>query len=150
MKFVVLCQGWGITSAAVGRVSFSVYLLQFVFLWRIRRILLHFFIWSQVLLNALTIVLIYAQCGPHPEALWDPSIDATCWSPLVQRDFGFFQCSGHSAPTLPTVYLVLTILGWNSLTDLFLTILPTTIIWNLHLSRIKKLGISVLLGVSVL
>jgi hypothetical protein len=40
--------------------------------------------------------------------------------------------------------------AWNSLTDLFLTILPLTIIWVLKLDRIQKLGVSILLGLSLL
>jgi hypothetical protein len=41
-------------------------------------------------------------------------------------------------------------LAWNSLTDLFLTALPVTIIWNLNLDRVQKLGISILLSLSLL
>ena len=43
-----------------------------------------------------------------------------------------------------------TILGWNSLTDLYLTIMPATIVYNLRMSRAKKFGVSLLLGVSFL
>jgi hypothetical protein len=39
--------------------------------------------------------------------------------------------------------------AYNSLTDLFLTVLPATIVWKLAMSWRKKLGLSVLLGVSV-
>ena len=92
-KFFVLCEGWAIASTASGRISFAVYLLQFILFQRTRRFLLYFFIGSQAFVNTLTIVLIYAQCGAYPEALWDRSINATCWSHIVQRDFGYFQCS---------------------------------------------------------
>jgi hypothetical protein len=40
--------------------------------------------------------------------------------------------------------------AWNSFTDIFLTILPMTIVWDLKLDRIQKLGVSVLLGLSLL
>ncbi|KAK4033409.1 hypothetical protein C8A01DRAFT_19637 [Parachaetomium inaequale] len=132
MKFVVICQVFGIASPTFGRISFSIYLLRFVMFERKRRMLLHFCIWSQVVVNVLTAVIIYVQCGRYPSALWDRSIKATCWSPVVQRDFGFFQRS------------------WNSFTDLYLTIMPATIVYNLQISRAKKLGVSLLLGASCL
>ncbi|KAK4031322.1 hypothetical protein C8A01DRAFT_21439 [Parachaetomium inaequale] len=130
-KFFILFEGWSVASTAFGRISFSVYLLQIVVINRMRKFLLYSFIAGQAIVNGLTIILIYVQCGTQPAAMWDPSIEADCWSPRVQRDFGFFQCS------------------YNSLTDLFLTIFPIIIVWNLQLSWYKKLGISVLLGVSV-
>ncbi|KAF8854037.1 hypothetical protein BDZ45DRAFT_628217 [Acephala macrosclerotiorum] len=131
MKFVILCQGWGIASVSFGRISFCLYLLQFIGSSRTRKWLLYFFVGTQVLFNALTIILLYAQCGNHAEALWNPNLGVKCWSPLVQRDFGFFQSA------------------WNSLTDLFLTILPATIVWNLNLGRMQKLGVFMLLGLSL-
>jgi hypothetical protein len=92
VKFFFLYEGWGIASTAFGRISFSVFLLQFVIFNRKRKFLLYSFIVGQAIVNALTIILIYVQCGTQLAALWDKSIKANCWSPLVQRDFGFFQC----------------------------------------------------------
>jgi len=97
MKFVTLCQGWGVASAMFGRIAFCLYLLQFAGTSRIHKMVLYVLIGSQAFVNMLTIILIYVQCGAQVEALWDHSIAATCWSPLVQRDFGFFQ-SGESLP----------------------------------------------------
>ena len=81
MKFVVISQARGIASPAFGRMPFSIHLLQFVLFKRRRRFLLHFCISSQALANALTIVLVYVQCGSHPVAMCDPSINANCRSP---------------------------------------------------------------------
>jgi hypothetical protein len=94
-KFLILCQAWGIAAPTLGRMSFCFYLLQFVYTYSIARNLLYFFIGSQSIINLLTIVLIYVQCGARVEALWDNSVDATCWNIFVQRDMGFFQ-SGKS------------------------------------------------------
>jgi hypothetical protein len=150
VKFFVLCEGWGVASTAFGRISFSVYLLQFVMFKPKRKFLLWFFMVGQAVVNALTIILIYVQCGTQAAALWDPSIKANCWSPVVQRDFGFFQCgmSPRAAICISRANQP-TMSAYNSLTDLFLTVLPTTIVWNLPISWRKKLGVSVLLGVSV-
>jgi hypothetical protein len=149
MKFVVICQAFGIASPAFGRISFSIYLLQFVIFERKRRLLLQFCIGTQVLVNVLTMVLIFVSCGRHPAAMWDPSIKANCWSPIFQRDFGFFQCSESCSQTRLCVPAD-TVLGWNSLTDLYLTIMPATIVYHLQMRRAKKLGVSLLLGVSFL
>lgn len=97
VKFLYYCQGWGVASVMFGRLSFCCFLLKFVSTYRLRRLLLWFFIWSQVIVGPLTIILIYVQCGTHLHSLWDHSDDEKCWSPDVQRDFGFFQ-SGRVSP----------------------------------------------------
>ena len=95
MKFITLCQGWGIASASFGRISFCLYLLQFVGSSQTRKWLIYFFVGTQAFINAFTIIQIYVQCGSHIEALWNPNLGVKCWNPLIQRDIGFFQ-SGKS------------------------------------------------------
>jgi hypothetical protein len=96
IKYITLCQGLGIASAGFGRISFCLYLYQFVGSSQIRRALIYFFVGTQAFINTLTIVLIYVQCGSHVDALWNPNLDVKCWNPIIQRDLGFFQ-SGKSS-----------------------------------------------------
>jgi hypothetical protein len=96
LKFITLCQGWGIASTSFGRISFCLYLFQFVGSSQIRRSLIFFFVGTQAFVNALTIIQIYVQCGSHVEALWNPNLGVKCWNPNIQRDLGFFQ-SGKSS-----------------------------------------------------
>lgn len=131
VKFLFYLQGWGIASTMFGRISFCCFLLKFVSTCHLRRLLLWFFIWSQAVIGPLTIILIYVQCGTHLNSLWDHSNDEKCWSPNVQRDFGFFQS------------------GMNSLTDLYLTVLPAMILWDLSLQRARKLALVAVLSLSV-
>jgi hypothetical protein len=97
VKFLYYGQGWGVASTMFGRISFCYFLLKFVSTHHLRRLLLWFFVWSQAIIGPLTIILIYVQCGTHLHSLWDHSDDEKCWSPNVQRDFGFFQ-SGKVSP----------------------------------------------------
>ncbi|KAF2246309.1 hypothetical protein BU26DRAFT_461975 [Trematosphaeria pertusa] len=132
MKFIFLCQGWGVASPMFGRISICLLLLNFV----VSNLRLKWFLWflviTQAVVNILTIVLIYVQCGSHVSALWDPEVDAKCWSPLVQRNFGFFQCA------------------WNSFTDLAFTVLPTIMLRGIKLPWAKKVGVIFLLSLSVI
>jgi hypothetical protein len=150
MKALSLCQGWGIASAMLGRIAFCFYLLQFIATThRFHAAILYFLIGSQALVNALCIILIYAQCGSQVAALWDHGIPASCWSRLVQRDFGYFQCC-MSPPKTARFSSANEIPAVNTLADLCLTILPATLVWDMTLTRLKKLGVSILLGASLL
>jgi hypothetical protein len=51
-----------------------------------------FTIISQAVVNIATIILIYSQCGAHPQALWDSTVQAKCLNPQVQTNFSYFQC----------------------------------------------------------
>jgi hypothetical protein len=92
MRFAFLLQGWGIASPMFGRISFCLFMLYIVGENRYMRLSLWFSIISQVVVNVATIILIYSQCGSHPEALWDPRVHATCLSPRAQTNFSYFQC----------------------------------------------------------
>jgi hypothetical protein len=101
MRFLFLLQGWGIASPMFGRISFCLFLLYIVGNnnKRYTRWSLWFAVAAQAIVNLATIVLIYTQCGTHPQKLWDPSVHANCLGPEVQTNFSYFQ-SGKSYPIL--------------------------------------------------
>lgn len=96
MRWNFVAQPMGILSSMLGRVSFALFLLNFVGTSKARRRLLWFFIGAQILVNAVTIVAVFVQCGKKVEALWDTSVEAKCWSPVVQTNIGFGQSSKSS------------------------------------------------------
>jgi hypothetical protein len=103
-------------------------------------------------MNGLTLILVYAQCR-DVRSLWDPvGHPSVCWSPLAQADFGFFQGCKFFLALLPLLNTVDGFLGvaMNAATDLFLTVLPATILWSAQINLKLKLGLGFLLGLSVL
>lgn len=146
MKFVFLCQGWGVASPLFGRVSICLLLLNFA-VSRTQRWFLWFLVVTQIIFNSVTIILIYVQCGSRVSALWDPGIDAQCWNPIVQRNVGFFQSSKYFSYIFPPVLMLL---GWNSFTDLALTVLPAIMLWHLKVELAKKVAVIILLSLSVM
>jgi len=74
-------------------------------------------------------ILLYVQCE-DVRTLWDPTIISKCWNPIVTADLGYSQT------------------GLNAATDLFLTCLPASMLWNLQMNLRTKVGLIVLLGLS--
>lgn len=147
MKFIFLCQGWGVASTMFGRISVCLLLLSFVISNRTQKWFLWFLVVTQAVFNVSTIILIYVQCGSQVSALWDPDMDAQCWSPLVQRNIGFFQSSINFIRIFH--FPMLTFPGWNSFTDLALTVLPAIMLWRIKVKLAKKVAVIFLLSLSV-
>lgn len=133
MHWDFLAQNWGVMTPMFGRISFAVTLLNLVGTSKLKKNLLWAAIVTQVLAGVSTVILIYVQCGTKIAALWDPAVraHANCWSPDVQTFYGFFQSSV------------------NSVTDLFLTIMPTWILWNVQMKIRFKVALAILLGLSI-
>ena len=75
---------------AFARISFCLYLLNFVGTDKRMKYLFWFFIISQFVVNVGTLVEVSASCVRFA-ALWDPSVGGRCWSPRIQANVGFFQ-----------------------------------------------------------
>ncbi|GAB7352328.1 hypothetical protein MBLNU459_g2774t1 [Dothideomycetes sp. NU459] len=114
-KYIFVSQGLAILAPMFGRVSFCMYMKSILSgtASESTRIMLVFVLCSQVFVNVVATVLTYAQCS-NIAAVWDPDVAAVsiCMDPYVDLGIGYFQC------------------GFNSLTDLYLTILPATVVWR--------------------
>jgi hypothetical protein len=133
LKWQTIAEPLGIMSPTMGRLSFTIYMLRLVGCDKFKRYLLRFCIYFNLLVNILCIILIFVQCGPYVTAIWDTHAPGAshCWSKQVQSQYGYFQGA------------------CNTLIDLTLTVLPAWVVWNLKLSRNIKLGLVVLLGLSL-
>ncbi|TVY88724.1 hypothetical protein LAWI1_G005141 [Lachnellula willkommii] len=130
MKYEFLGQPVGILSPMFGRLSFMIYLLNIIVTSKPKKWFIYSLAAQHIIINVVTIILILAQC-PHFATLWDPiGTPGRCWNPSVQADFGYFQGAT------------------NTLTDIVLTVMPISIIWNLQLAKKLKIALSVLLGLS--
>lgn len=96
MRLLFLLQGWGIASPMFGRISFCFFMLHIFGNRKYEKASGQWPFWftiiSQAVVNVATIILIYSQCGAHPQALWDSTVQAKCLNPQVQTNFSYFQC----------------------------------------------------------
>ncbi|KAI1367284.1 hypothetical protein F5Y08DRAFT_349553 [Xylaria arbuscula] len=84
------------------------------------------------LINILDAIFLFAQCD-IPAALWDPALKpkAHCWEPSIKANFATASSS------------------LNVVTDFILAVIPAVIIWRLHMSVNRRLGLIILLGSSI-
>lgn len=82
----------------------------------------------QCIWGVACIILLNMQCRPH-EAIWNFYLPSKCYS-------------------LPRVMLASA--SVQIISDFLMFLLPQRIIWNLQMSRWKRLGISIIFGVGVL
>ncbi|KAM0433703.1 hypothetical protein ACHAQK_009137 [Fusarium lateritium] len=85
----------------------------------------------QIVLAALSIIIIFVQCRP-PEFMWDQTIKGTCWSPDI------FNYSSYIVS------------GFTAFTDLVLAVVPIHTSWKLQLKLQEKLEITFMLGLTLL
>lgn len=158
IKFNVTGQSFGIMGSTFGRLSFIAFMLTLFgskpwVRWTLRSIFV-----AQIVTNVATVVTVYAQCR-DPRALYDFTLpEDLCWPSYVQTVSARFFLQALSFQNKS--YSLLTIvreqyLGWahtsfNGACDAFLSIMPTVMVWNLHMATRLKIGVAVLLGMSCL
>ena len=133
---MILVETFAISSSTFGRISFAIFFLQII---GPRDRLFKYTLWGvigvQILANLVTLIQIYAQCGTHTRALWDPAAAMAyghCQTPMVQTIIGYVQSA------------------LNSLCDAVLTIIPVMVLWNLQMPRNQKLSLGLALTLSFL
>jgi hypothetical protein len=126
-----LSHGFGLANSLLARIAFTLYLINLLGAKKIHRTILWTLLVIQLFINFITILFIYIQCPGHPSAIWDPSIKAYCWSPVVQSDLGYFTSSVNIA------------------TDLYLSTFPAYIFWNMNLRLRLKISLTILLGLGL-
>lgn len=132
LKFNIIGQSFGILGSTFGRLSFIVFMVHLFGSkpW-IRRALWTVFA-LQVITNATVVITCYAQCS-DPRALYDFSYpESLCWPAEIQTYLGYAHTS------------------FNGATDIFLATLPTVMVWNLQMHIRLKIGLAILLGLSLL
>jgi hypothetical protein len=129
-----LVEPFAIVTCMWGRMSFAMFLLYIIGTADNRqKMVLWTVIAVQAVINAVTIIQIFAQCGAHVEALWNYAAagDAVCQSRMVQTIIGFVQS------------------GLNSACDLVLTISPLLVLWKLNMPMSQKIGLGAILTLSI-
>ena len=94
LRYITIQEAIACLTPYWGRVSFSITMLLLLGpTAKAKRSILWTVIAVQTVINAITIIQIWAQCGTHPAALWNLKVLAVahCQSPVVQRTIGFVQ-----------------------------------------------------------
>lgn len=86
---------------------------------------------SNLIINALTVGMIFTQCTPR-EKLWDEGLPGTCDGRLRNQNTAYFQGS------------------WSAFCDLILALYPVVFFWNVRLNVRVKVGLCVLMGLGVI
>ena len=84
----------------------------------------------QVLFAMVSIFVIFLQCKPT-QALWDPSVQGTCWNPKVFNDYSYF------------------VSGYTTITDIVLAVVPISVFWKLQMPFSTKLGVCIMMGLTL-
>jgi hypothetical protein len=85
----------------------------------------------QVIFAIITIVLMFAQCQPTRK-LWERNLPGTCWGPNVVNYFSYWLCA------------------YTTMTDIVLAVIPVLAFWKLQLPRFTKIGLCVIMSLTML
>jgi hypothetical protein len=85
----------------------------------------------QITFAMIAVVLAFAQCTPT-QKLWEKTMPGSCWSPNVLNYFSYWLCA------------------YTTLTDVVLAIVPVASLWNLQMKRSTKIGLCILMSMTML
>ncbi|KAJ5633418.1 hypothetical protein N7490_009757 [Penicillium lividum] len=109
-----------------------------------------FFLWtvaaSNLVVNCVTIAMIWTQCDPSAK-LWQDSLPGTCDGRVRNQRTGYFQGSEYCP--LDSGAMLINGIGYSALCDLTLALYPVLFFWNVRLNRRVKIGLCVLMGLGV-
>ncbi|GAB7344497.1 hypothetical protein MBLNU457_2331t1 [Dothideomycetes sp. NU457] len=133
---IQVVKGFSIVPSCLARISIALYQLRLLppkSSWLTLSPLMVVIVFDPIV-NLVTLIQIYAQCGTHLSALWDPAeaAVANCESPFIETRIGYAQS------------------GINSLCDLILSVFPIVILWALQMPTRRKLQLYAVLSTSYL
>ncbi|PWY66486.1 hypothetical protein BO94DRAFT_528621 [Aspergillus sclerotioniger CBS 115572] len=131
LKYSTISQAIVTLAATAGRLAFIVYLIELLAARKLHRIILWILVPCQVIVNVISVFLLFYQCTTHIDELFNPSESNHCMSLTVQIDYAYFQGS------------------FNSACDLLLAIFPIYIFWHFNWNIKVKLVLISLLSLGV-
>jgi len=73
----------------------------------------------------------WLECTPI-EAVWDPSVAGKCYDPAISNDFSYWLSA------------------YTTIVDIVLAIVPISVFWKLQLPFSTKLGVCIMMGLTLL
>ncbi|KAJ5910653.1 hypothetical protein N7504_005296 [Penicillium tannophilum] len=131
IKWNWINQSFGILATATGKLAIVAFLQQIhgpesrkkvIFLWGVGI--------SNMVVNCITIVLIWTQCDPSAK-LWNNALPGSCDGRVRNQQAAYFQSS------------------YSAVCDLILALYPVIFFWNVRLNRRVKIGLCCLMGLGV-
>ena len=95
VECIQVIKGFSLVPSCLGRVSIALYQRRLLppqsSMWKIGTLMIVLVL--DPVVNLITVIQVYAQCGPNVSALWDQSVAATahCENPLVETGIGYGQ-----------------------------------------------------------
>lgn len=132
IKWSWINQALGIFAIALGKLAIVAFLQQIHGPEHRARV---FMLWgvaaSNLLINSITIGMIFTQCSPR-EKLWEYGLPGTCDGRRRNQIVAYVQGS------------------WSALCDLVLALYPVIFFWNVRLTTRIKVGLCLLMGLGVI
>lgn len=115
-----------------------------------RSVFFWFLVGTTMVVNTIEVVLFFTQCRPI-QKLFDVSRQQdVCPGSSIVEKFGIFQTCWSLLNLALSLLTCDGWLAWSAFCDLTLALYPAVLFWNVHtLSRLKRLGISLLFGLGV-
>ncbi|THZ64115.1 hypothetical protein D6C85_08712 [Aureobasidium pullulans] len=134
VEILYISHAIGFLAPLFSRISFCLYMLRIIStVFAFRKRTLQLFVALQVVVNVTITILVFTQCGSFH----------TLWEHGMQRNAPSCIRNG----TLEILALVT--VTFNAITDLYLTILPAVVVWNIQFMTARaKLGLFATLGLS--
>ncbi|KAK1142627.1 hypothetical protein N8T08_007431 [Aspergillus melleus] len=127
LKYSAIGQAIVVVAATAGRIGFILYLIELLAARALHRMVLWLLISFQVVINAVSVFLLFFQCSIHVGELFHPGKQSHCESLDIQIKYGYFQGA------------------FNSACDLLLAVFPVYIFWRFNWTvRLKLVLISLL------
>ncbi|KAK9424385.1 putative Integral membrane protein [Seiridium unicorne] len=130
VRIILIAGPFGVMAYSFPNISVAILLQRLLAPNKLRTSLLYLLVCLQVVISAVSCILLLAQCRPT-ESLWNPTIQATCFPPKTVSKFSF-------------------LVGWplalTAFTDVVLGIVPIAAFWGLRLPTRSKVGLCILMG----
>ncbi|KAJ5289221.1 hypothetical protein N7478_002251 [Penicillium angulare] len=131
IKYNWINQTLGIIATATGKLAIVAFLQQIHGLESRKKVI---FLWgvglSNLVVNFITIALIWTQCDPSAK-LWNGELPGNCDGRTRNQQVAYFQGS------------------YSAVCDMVLALYPVMFFWNVRLNRRVKIGLCVLMGLGV-
>ena len=105
IKYSTISQAVVTLAATAGRLAFIIYLIELLAARKLHRLILWILVPCQVIINVISVFLLFFQCATHVDELFNPSKSSHCMSLDVQIDYAYFQgCRYPFSPRRTTTY----------------------------------------------
>ena len=92
LRYSWIAQAFSVSTVAIGKTSIALFLLLRIVgaaKWLWHKIFLYTIMISNIVINLVVIVLVFAQCKPV-QKLFDPGVPGHCWNPEITTAYAQF------------------------------------------------------------